>query len=191
MQCPDCGYMLTAFEKDCPRCEKMGKPLRPVPGRSPAYPSADLPAAGQDGSLMATHAAGRGAAIAIISVALILIGIAIVFILMRAAAPGSRMKSGAGTSGSRIKEAGNSSMVKAIISAAKDGAYRRYGIPGSAVSRQSLERQLTRCSTSITRYGNRRAEVKFFLRTGALLDKEDVKRDRSGKWQSAALLKSL
>ncbi len=28
MTCPDCGYMMTAFEKDCPRCERIGKPQR-------------------------------------------------------------------------------------------------------------------------------------------------------------------
>ena len=27
MTCPDCGYMMTAFEKECPRCEKNAKPM--------------------------------------------------------------------------------------------------------------------------------------------------------------------
>ncbi len=26
MTCPDCGYMMTAFDKECPRCEKLGGP---------------------------------------------------------------------------------------------------------------------------------------------------------------------
>lgn len=29
MQCPDCGYVMTAFDKDCPRCEKMAGRLKP------------------------------------------------------------------------------------------------------------------------------------------------------------------
>lgn len=29
MPCPDCGYMMTAFEKNCPRCERLGERLKP------------------------------------------------------------------------------------------------------------------------------------------------------------------
>ncbi len=29
MQCPDCGYMMTAFDKECARCQKLGMPLKP------------------------------------------------------------------------------------------------------------------------------------------------------------------
>lgn len=29
MQCPDCGYVMTAFDKDCPRCEKMASRMKP------------------------------------------------------------------------------------------------------------------------------------------------------------------
>lgn len=28
MDCPDCGYMLSAFDKDCPRCRNIGKPQK-------------------------------------------------------------------------------------------------------------------------------------------------------------------
>ena len=28
MDCPDCGYMLSAFDKDCPRCQNIGKPQK-------------------------------------------------------------------------------------------------------------------------------------------------------------------
>ncbi len=28
MDCPDCGYMLSAFDKDCPRCLNIGKPQK-------------------------------------------------------------------------------------------------------------------------------------------------------------------
>ena len=28
MTCPACGYMMTAFDKDCPRCERIGKPQK-------------------------------------------------------------------------------------------------------------------------------------------------------------------
>jgi len=34
MTCPDCGYMMTAFDKDCPRCKEMkakGLPVKPLP----------------------------------------------------------------------------------------------------------------------------------------------------------------
>ena len=30
MECPDCGYMMTAFDQDCPRCARYGKPVQPV-----------------------------------------------------------------------------------------------------------------------------------------------------------------
>ena len=35
MQCPDCGYMMTALEKECPRCARMGRSARPGPASPP------------------------------------------------------------------------------------------------------------------------------------------------------------
>ena len=36
MTCPDCGYMMSAFEKECSRCQRIGKP-------PPAPPAAAEP----------------------------------------------------------------------------------------------------------------------------------------------------
>lgn len=187
MQCPDCGYMLTAFDNECPRCEKFGKPRNPVSAGAPT--SADWPA-GRDGSPMAAHETGRGAGtgvmVVVLVVVLVLLGIVLSFTLLRSSAPESTMKSGARTNQSRLT--GSPGTAKAIIAAAKEATYRRYGIRGSALSRQSWEKQLSRCSASITLRGNKRAEVKFFMKSGALLDKEAVQRNRSGKWLPAATL---
>lgn len=46
MTCPDCGYMLSAFDKECARCKGLGKqaqqatPALPQPQAAPAQPSA-------------------------------------------------------------------------------------------------------------------------------------------------------
>ncbi len=51
MQCPDCGYMMTAFEQECSRCARLGKPKPPdapsalspsAPGDAPPAPSSPL-----------------------------------------------------------------------------------------------------------------------------------------------------
>lgn len=42
MQCPECGYMMSAFDKECPRCVHMGKSEKPKP------PAAPLPTVPQD-----------------------------------------------------------------------------------------------------------------------------------------------
>lgn len=31
MECPKCGYILTAFDVDCPRCKRLGEPQRLPP----------------------------------------------------------------------------------------------------------------------------------------------------------------
>jgi uncharacterized membrane protein YvbJ len=44
MECPKCGYMMTQFEKDCPKCARIAKnpppPIAPivVPPAAPAKP---------------------------------------------------------------------------------------------------------------------------------------------------------
>ena len=39
MTCPDCGYMMSAFEKECSRCQQIGKPSpAPPPSAEPPTP---------------------------------------------------------------------------------------------------------------------------------------------------------
>jgi hypothetical protein len=40
MQCPDCGYVMTAFDKECPRCEKMEARVKPCLKCGTASPAA-------------------------------------------------------------------------------------------------------------------------------------------------------
>lgn len=55
MDCPKCGYMMTDLEVECPRCKRIGAPVkRPAPPSpppaAPAYPpvtSAPVPARGR------------------------------------------------------------------------------------------------------------------------------------------------
>ncbi len=38
MECPRCGYALSAFDRDCPRCAHLGKPISPPPPLPPPPP---------------------------------------------------------------------------------------------------------------------------------------------------------
>jgi len=72
MTCPDCGYMMTAFDQECPRCAKVGKPKEsavitplPIVTPAPSYVPSPYPVAQDASASPMTAVAGAAKAIAV------------------------------------------------------------------------------------------------------------------------------
>ena len=92
MECPNCAYALSPFDKSCPRCERMGKPQMRIPASrdqtssssaSPLPQSADVRPVQLQAQSNPSGSIASGVVVAIISVACF---IAITFVICTSAA---------------------------------------------------------------------------------------------------------